>query len=149
MIKPNLTINPITKCIVSSETSDKILRKLSELNISTVKAFGRMICDKAIRQHTDLYTIHISEKSLLFAKNICSLQGEIPNLFSGVDIDFPCEYKKYPSDVFFNCVVIGNDLICNTAFIPFIKDVYLHVCIINQFANKGIRVCKTKVKVEC
>ena len=137
MIKPNLPINSITKCIVSSETSDKILRKLSELNISTVKAFGRMNCDKAIRQHTDLYTIHISEKSLLFAKNICSFQGEIPNSFLGVDIDFPCEYKKYPSDVFFNCVVIGNDLICNTKTVhkkvlDYTEDSKLKIINVNQ-----------------
>lgn len=112
MSKPNLPESPIKTAIVSSQISAKMEYSLNNYCISTLKVYGKMNCDDAVKQHTDLYIMHLINNKIFYAKNICSIVGDFNNKFIGLNID-SCKNKvSYPEDVLFNAVSLGDDIIC-------------------------------------
>lgn len=112
MIKPNLPNKMITKAIVSSLASEKILYKLNEFGINTLKLFGNMKYDIPVKQHPDMYITHCSSDELFYLANFCSIVGDVDFPFSVIE---PVDNKgliKYPHDVLLNAAVLGDKLIC-------------------------------------
>ncbi len=117
MIKPNLPCETIKTAIISECISERIEFSLSNLGINPVKLSGRMNCDIAVKNHSDLYVIHLDENNLFLAKNICSLAGETNFPYINVNINLYEDDIKYPQDVFFNAVVLGKKLLCSKRYL--------------------------------
>ncbi len=118
MIKPNLPDGRVRTVVVSSDITVKMRRTLEALGIDVITLTGTLNCDPAVRNHPDLYFAHLSGEYLLSSKNICSLSGELLFKVENVNIllsnGVGLEYKD---EVFFNCVSIGEDIICNPKLI--------------------------------
>ena len=111
MIKPNLPEKKISKAVVSSIISDKIFNRLCELEIQPLKLYGSMNCDIAVKHHPDLYLINSGESLYHFAKNICSIKGNLLSKY--IEVEYPNrKHNKYPEDVLLNAVFLGDKLIC-------------------------------------
>ncbi len=112
MIKPNLPDKSVRMCAASCDITEEIEYNLCSENINLLKVSGKMDCDIAVKNHPDLYLMHFDPDSLFFAKNICSLAGDVNINKTDINIDIPAGKVLYPRDVFFNAVSLGKILIC-------------------------------------
>ncbi len=119
MIKPNLPDDLINSAIVSSEISAEIEASIRKFGIEPLKLCGRMNCDDAVRNHPDMYFVHISDNVLISNKNNCSFEGGCSNItFVNLQDNSHDEvFLSYPYDAYMNSLVLGNKLICNTKYI--------------------------------
>lgn len=118
LINPNLPSGKVKTAVVSSEITPKMRMTLETLGIDVITLTGKLNCDPAVRNHPDLYFSHLSGGCLLFSKNICSLSRELPCKAENVNILLSSENAlTYKDEVFFNCVSIGEDIICNPKLI--------------------------------
>jgi len=115
--KPNLPDKRIDSAVVSCSISENIKYELQNRCIKITEVEGKMNCSDAIKHHADLYVIHCGSDKFFYAKNACSLSGELSRNFEGVDIAFKSQIIEYPRDVFFNAVFIGGYLVCCEKFI--------------------------------
>lgn len=120
MIKPNLPNRDVKKIIASCDITERMQDALLNHGVKIFKLHGEMNCDRAVRNHSDLYLLHCSEDLVLFAENICSIEREADLNFKyrGIETQFSTiDVIKYPEDVFFNSLILGNRLICCRRFV--------------------------------
>lgn len=99
--------------IVDRAYYDILLDKLSEFNIKAFPSFESKILKGAVKTHPDMSLFKYDEETLIASRESFDYYNEI---FKGTKINIinadedPLE--KYPSDVKFNALRVGEHLIC-------------------------------------
>lgn len=141
MIKPNLPEKPIHTAIVSCDIPKEAEFVLNSLDISILKLTGYMPCDKAVKNHPDMYFTHCAENAAFYLKNYCFLNGKSRSetFFYQSNLDSLQslhDYLAYPDDVSFNCVFLDDLLICNKK--------YVNAQILNFAKSSGKRIINVR-----
>ena len=109
---PNLPKNTCKKAIVNRQLDIISASILKKLNISMIKSNNNLSVQKGIAYHPDLQICHLGDNKFVVSKENYNYYKELLpdcNLIKG-EQDL---YFKYPYDCYYNCVFIGNNLICN------------------------------------
>lgn len=119
LISPNLPNKPISKALVSADITPDIINALTKLGIELFFVEGTWNCDPAVKNHPDIYFLHFDYNMLYHGCNICSIKGDLSEFNNQkAELLINCEQEVlYKKEVILNSVIIGNDLICNTALI--------------------------------
>ena len=118
MINPNLPNKRVNTVIVSSDITPKMRIALENLGIECVTLTGMINCDPAVRNHPDLYLSHLSGECLVRFQNGCSADRDLPCGIVDVNILLSkTDVLSYKDEAAFNCVSIGEDVICNPKLI--------------------------------
>ena len=145
MIKPNLPDSNVSKVVVSSLITQKMLFTLNNMGIQTIKLYGMMNFDIAVRHHPDMYITHLYNNKIFRIKNACSFGGGSDIEFCDIDFPYNCEngeIVKYPFDVPMNSVSLGDNLICCKKYIH--KEIYDYATLLNFNVinvNQGYSKC--------
>lgn len=99
--------------IVDSAYYDIIRDKLGEFNIKVYPSFESKILKGAVKTHPDMSLFKYDEETLIVSRESFDYYNEI---FKGTKINIinadEDPHEKYPSDVKFNALRVGNHLIC-------------------------------------
>lgn len=99
--------------IVDRAYYDILRDKLSELNIKAFPSFESKILKGAVKTHPDMSLFKYDEETLIASRESFDYYNEI---FKGTNINIinanEDPFEKYPSDVKFNALRVGEHLIC-------------------------------------
>lgn len=138
MIKPNLPDITVKNVIVSSEITEQIEYSLNNYGITVNKLFGNLNISRPIINHADLYISHFDESTIFSVKGKYKLIDEIDidDYLYNVSTINSQEILLYPNDSILNCVVLKNNLICNTKTVS--KE------ILNHAKNQNFRIINVR-----
>ncbi len=114
--KPNLPQGKVTSVAISEKASLKLLNKLNNLCIETIKISDNPEID-IIGHHADISILNIAKNELIISD---SQKENIVNfLTKGYRLKtIPGVKSPYPYDCKLNCAIIGEKVICNPATVP-------------------------------
>lgn len=99
--------------IVDRAYYDILLDKLNKFNIKTFPSFEGKILKGAVKTHPDMSLFKYDEETLIASRESFDYYNEI---FKGTKINIinadEDPHEKYPSDVKFNALRVGEHLIC-------------------------------------
>lgn len=127
--------------IVDRAYYDILRDKLNKFNINSFPSFESRILKGAVKTHPDMSLFKYDEETLIASRESFDYYNEI---FKGTKINIinadEDPHEKYPSDVKFNALRVGDHLICK-------KDVCAK-CIIKRF-DEGKIINSSQGYVKC
>ena len=110
--RPNLPQSKVCTVAVS-DYSEKLMKKLAELNIKTIITASSKNLDEKINYHTDMLLLNYAKSRVLFDKS--QKNNIVKYLTIGYRGDLIKDAVKspYPNDSRLNVVFVGDRLICN------------------------------------
>lgn len=104
----------ISLALIDCRASDTVVKNLNKLNVNIIKTIKCNETYNAISCHPDICVIKLNYNDILVAPNVYSYYNEVltPLGFNVIKGSLPIE-SKYPYNVQYNVVILGNKVIHN------------------------------------
>ena len=126
---PNLPDKKVSLVAINSAAGEAI-KNLTEMGIECLPVDVDSRLPMPINSHADIQLLHMG-KNTVFCHKEHLFTGEFKMFFNIKEINSICS-NEYPNDVFLNCTLIGDKLICNPKTVA--------TEIIDYAANNGLTV---------
>lgn len=104
----------ISLALIDNRADEDIINNLNKLNINVIKSVKCMETYNAISCHPDICVVKLNDNNILVAPNVYDYYYEnlTPLGFNVIKGSLPIE-SKYPNNISYNLVILGNKVIHN------------------------------------